>query len=319
MIWDREPLWVKSKLFLERAFEQEPDDPQYGLWCSLGLELLARAALASVSPTLLAEPDRNHQNLLHALGVGPKLSTPKSISVSQVFTHCQNLFAAFTQQDLKASMALINRRNAELHSAEAAFDTYPSKHWLPGFYHACASLVKVLDQNLENLLGPEHARIAAIILRESKEGVLGRVKASIAAHRRVFDEKAPAERQKAITAARSQTAKLVHEQHHKVACPACGSDAMVKGDAFGPEKLDHEDGNIVVRQAVSPTGFTCLACGLSLTGYAELDVADLGGTYTRRTTFSPEDYYGLIDPETADMSEHVTRYLADAAQEYDNE
>jgi hypothetical protein len=45
----------------------------------------------------------------------------------------------------------------------------------------------------------------------------------------------------------------------------------------------------------------------------------LGGTYTRRTTFSPEDYYGLIDPETADMSKYVERYMEDMAPEYDNE
>lgn len=79
MIWERDPLWAKAKLFLERAFEQPADDPQYGLWCSLGLELLARAAVASVSPTLLAEPEQNHQYLLHALGVGPKMGSPVSI------------------------------------------------------------------------------------------------------------------------------------------------------------------------------------------------------------------------------------------------
>ncbi|MEO9870942.1 hypothetical protein [Ekhidna sp.] len=37
---------------------------------ALGLELLARSAVAKVSPTLLAEPDKEHQNLLHALNLG---------------------------------------------------------------------------------------------------------------------------------------------------------------------------------------------------------------------------------------------------------
>jgi hypothetical protein len=70
MSWERDPLWAKSRLFFERAFEQPPEDPLFGLWCSLGLELLARAALASVSPTLLAEPDKEHRFLLHALNRG---------------------------------------------------------------------------------------------------------------------------------------------------------------------------------------------------------------------------------------------------------
>lgn len=319
MIWERTPLWAKAKLFFERAFEQPADDPQYGLWCSLGLELLARAAVASVSPSLLAEPDPNHQYLLHALGVGPKMSSPVSIGASKVFALCQNLFTGFTKEDFVSSMALINRRNAELHSAEAAFDNYPSKLWLPSFYHSCSSLVTALDETLDTLFGTEQARIATEILQQSKEGVEGRVKASIAAYRKVFEAKLEPDRRAASEAAAVQTRKLVTERHHKVSCPSCGSDATVEGDAFGPERLAHEDSNIVVRQSVSPRVFSCMACGLKLTGYVELDAADLGGTYTRRTTFSPEDYYGLIDPETADMSKYIERYIQDMAPEYDNE
>ncbi|HWF37567.1 MAG TPA: hypothetical protein VG322_03550 [Candidatus Acidoferrales bacterium] len=318
MIWERDPLWAKARLFLERAFEQPADDPRFGLWCSLGLELLARAAVASVSPALLAEPHREHQNLLYALGVGPKLPAPQSISASQVFAQCKGLYADFSEEDRIASMALINRRNSELHSAEAAFENYPSRQWLPGFYRSCASLVKALGETLESLLGRDQARAANEVLQQSKDGVLGRVKASIAAYKRVFDEKEPADRQAAADAARVRVAKLVHERHHKVTCPACGSDATIEGDVFGPERVNHEDQDIVMRQSVTPRVFNCFACGLKLTGYAELDVADLAGIYTRRTTFSPEEYYGLIDPETADMSEYVERYLRDA-QEYDNE
>jgi hypothetical protein len=79
MRWERDPLWAKSRLFLERAFDEPREDPLFGLWCSLGLELLARAALASVSPTLLAEPDNEHRFLLHALNRGSK-KTPLDLS-----------------------------------------------------------------------------------------------------------------------------------------------------------------------------------------------------------------------------------------------
>jgi transcription elongation factor Elf1 len=247
------------------------------------------------------------------------MSSPVSIGASKVFALCQNLFPGFTKEDFVSSMALINRRNAELHSAEAAFDNYPSKQWLPSFYHCCSSLAAALGETLDSLLGAEQARIANDILRQSKEGVEGRVKATIAAHRRVFDARLADDRQAAAESATLQTAKLVTERHHKVSCPACGSDSTVEGDAFGAERLDHENGDIVVRQSVSPRVFSCTACGLKLTGYVELDAADLGGTYTRRTTFSPEDYYGLIDPETADMTEYVEQYMRDMAPEYDNE
>ena len=68
MSWERDPLWAKARLFFGRAFDEPRDDPRFGLWCSLGLELLARAALASISPTLLAAPENTHRYLLHALG-----------------------------------------------------------------------------------------------------------------------------------------------------------------------------------------------------------------------------------------------------------
>ena len=79
MSWERDPLFAKSRLFFGRAFDLPRDDPQFGLWCAFGLELLARAALASVSPTLLAEPDDDHKHLLHSLGRGAERSSGKSI------------------------------------------------------------------------------------------------------------------------------------------------------------------------------------------------------------------------------------------------
>src|ERR1017187_2516028 len=105
MIWERDPLVAKSKLFFERAFEEPAESPLFGLWCSLGLELLARAAVASISPTLLAEPDRDHRHLLHALNRGNDKSAPQSINTNQVFTLCQMLFQQFTKDDFTSSMA----------------------------------------------------------------------------------------------------------------------------------------------------------------------------------------------------------------------
>ena len=50
MSWERDPLWAKARLFFQHAFNTQRDDPTFGLWCSLGLELLARAALAVREP-----------------------------------------------------------------------------------------------------------------------------------------------------------------------------------------------------------------------------------------------------------------------------
>ncbi|HET6384527.1 MAG TPA: hypothetical protein VFJ58_14125 [Armatimonadota bacterium] len=77
----------------------------------------------------------------------------------------------------------------------------------------------------------------------------------------------------------------------------------------------------MVRQSVSPRVFACPACGLQLQGYAELEAAHLGGVYTRSSSFSPEDYYGLIDPGSVDREAIIQGYLEDLAADaaWDNE
>jgi hypothetical protein len=55
-----------------------------------------------------------------------------------------------------------------------------------------------------------------------------------------------------------------------------------------------------------------------------LEAASIGGQYTRRTTYTPSEFYGLIDE--ADLDDYVqngideyVRNEADRYPEYDNE
>jgi len=316
MSWERDPLIAKAKLFFERAFEGDRDEPTFGLWCSLGLELLARAALASISPTLLAEPDRDHKYLLHALNRGSERIPRKSIAAVQVFGLCRTLFPDFTEDDYKAVLALINRRNEELHSGSAAFDEYPSSQWLAGFYRVCRSLSSAMGESLTSLFGEDEASVANETLTENQNEVRQRVQSSIASHRSVFQSKSEEERLTAATDTEKLGLQLATHRHHRIDCPACQCVATVQGRAFGKEHITPHDGEIVVRQAVVPTSFACSACGLKLEGYTQLETAGLGGHYTRRTTYFPDEYYGLIDPDNLDS--YVEEYIANL-QEYDNE
>lgn len=323
MSWERDPLWAKARLYFERAFEESRDDPRFGLWCSLGLELLARAALASVSPTLLAEPDREHKFLLQALNRGSEKEPRKSIGTAQVFSLCRTLFIQFTENDRTAAIALVNRRNDELHSGNSAFEEFRPKHWLASFYRVCRSLTDAMGESLESLFGEDEAKVARQILDETQTEVKQRVQSLIAAHRKVFEGKSADEQKAAAEAAEKEGQQLAHKRHHRVACPACNCVATVQGEPFGREHVTHEEDCIKVRQAVSPRSFACSACGLKLQGYAELEVAQLGGQYTRTTESSPEEYYGLIDPENFDPSEYMDMdaYMEDLRAEaaWDNE
>lgn len=315
MSWEKDPLLAKSRLFFQRAFEQSREDPLFGLWCSLGMELLARAAIASVSPTLLAEPDAGHRFLLQALNRGQENSPRKSIRTAQVFTLCRVLFPDFGEPEQIAALALVNRRNDELHTGSSAFEEYPPKYWLGGFYRVCHALTEALGESLESVFGVEEAKIADRILSENQSEVKKRVFDLIAAHRKVFYQKSEEERTALAAKAKSESDNLAAKRHHRTICPACKSVATIQGETFGSERVTHEEDAIIVLQAVSPSSFLCGACGLKLDGYSQLEAAELGGQYTRTTEYTPEDYYGLVNPENFDPSEYMEDYLADLAAE----
>lgn len=297
MAWDRDSLWAKACVYIERAFNESKGDPLFGLWAALGLELLARSAVSHVSPTLLAEPDREQKQLLHALGRGSERVPKKSLGSAQVLQLCSTLFDQFTDEHQKASMAIINRRNEELHTGSSAFDEYPSSQWFSGFCRSCKALCECQGKDLAELFGDEEAENAKQLLAQERSKVEDTVKSSIAAHKRVFDAKPPEDQASAKTAAAKLATRLSWEGHHRADCPACSSAASVSGVLYGKEQVSHDDGEIVVRQPVSPRNFECSACGLKLSGYAQLEVAGMGGRHTRTSRYTPEDYFGLVDPD----------------------
>lgn len=315
MSWEKDPLISKAKLFFERAFDSDRDESTFGLWCSLGLELLIRAAVASISPTLLALPEKSQTNLLYALNL-KETSDPRSISVSKATELCLLLLPDFTESDRTNCTALINRRNEELHSGAAAFDEYKPSAWLVGFYQACTSLSNALGESLDDLFGVDEAQTASDILATNHADVIKKVKSRIIAHKKVFEEKSSEEQAKLMEDAENEGLDLSTQRHHRVQCPACESCGTVQGQPFGKERIKTKEDEITVRQAISPTSFNCPACGLKFSGYAELKEATLSEHYTRTTIYSPEDYYGLIHPDNVDS------YLEDLAADYygyDNE
>lgn len=56
---DPDALWLKARLFINHAMDAgEPRSyDERALWASLALELLGKAALARVSPLLIAQPN----------------------------------------------------------------------------------------------------------------------------------------------------------------------------------------------------------------------------------------------------------------------
>ena len=224
MVWDEHALWQKAKLFADRAFEADRDGSDFALWATLALELLARATLAHIHPALLADPQKA-ENLLYTFGFGA-LSAPKSVPAKTVFSRCKVIVPLFTDRQEQLCMSLVERRNAELHSGELAFEQFGTAAWLADYFATCRILLDFQDRTLEELLGPDEAAAANEMIEDVAATVRAAVNARVTAARAVF-QALPKDEQAARLQRRPEPTDVTSTTQ---TCPACGGHALVLGE-----------------------------------------------------------------------------------------
>src|SRR5260370_25428076 len=117
--WSQEGLWAKAKLYVQRALAESRLEPMFPFWSFLSLELLARAALSYVHPTLLAVPEGDH--LLHALGISVS-RTLRSVPAKTVFLRCNKVVTGFTQEEFDTCIEFLKIRTTQLHTGTPALN-----------------------------------------------------------------------------------------------------------------------------------------------------------------------------------------------------
>ena len=294
-VWASEDLFAKAQRYAEDMLSQPRDEWKFGLWASLMLEHLARAALAHVSPTLLADPKDWH-NLYRALGHTPTAARylPKSVDVSTVLGRLREVVPGFDDKLEGVASLHISRRNDELHSGNCPYDALKNSIWLPGFYEVCDLFAKFIGESLDTLLGPDEARVAANLISASQDQSAKAVLSRIKAHNAVWVGKAQQEKDLLSNQA---TTWAMRQNGHRVKCPACGCQSLLDGAPTAPAAVYMEDGEIIETQFFLPSKFECIACGLKISGLAELRAADLDEPYKATTTYTAAEYYAdQLDP-----------------------
>lgn len=292
MSWDKDSLWAKAKIYVDRALNESRDSEMFPFWISLSLELLARSAISSVSPILLAESSKDDAtNILYALKRPTGKGKPKSIAISSVFKLCRSLVPKFTDEELKICNALAEMRNQELHTGGLAFNNLPAASWLTHFYRAASALSEIQSRTLEDFLGTEEFQAALQMMSADTAAVKAKVQKALNVHKVAFNAKKKSERLKLSAESSREAETMAHNHGHRVICPACGSKSFVSGESFSLKSPKLEGGLVVVRETMLPRALNCTACGLSLTTHAELVEAGLGSQYTRTSRFSPLSYY----------------------------
>lgn len=290
MVWDQHELWQKAKLFADRAFQADRDGSDFPLWAILALELLARAALAHVHPALLADPQKGG-NLLYAFGFGT-VSAPKSVPARTVFSRCKDVIPLFADRQEKQCLALVERRNAELHSGELAFEQYGTASWLADYFATCEILADFQGRTLQELFGPDEAPAAREMIDDVAMTARDTVSSKIATAKATFEALPDDERAARLRRQAPETSGVAYKVRP---CPACGGHALVLGKVVRAEEPKTEDGTLFRIVHILPTALVCEACGLMLEDHGELHAADLGGQGTVKETLDPMEHFSFYE------------------------
>ncbi|EOU9509294.1 TPA: hypothetical protein ACKPFZ_004648 [Pseudomonas aeruginosa] len=293
-IWDPEALYLKAQRYVQHMSELDSDEWEYALWSGFSLEFLARAALANVSPALLAETDKNWASLYHALGFNPteERFSPKSIAISEVFKRLMAILPNFTKEHEAFGILHTGRRNSELHTGEPAFDGIKGSVWQPRFYQTCEILLSSVGMTLDEFFGKDEANVAMQLISAAADDSAKAVKGEVDAHRKVWEAKSEKERTTLLAQA---SLRATRQAGHRVDCPACASPALIFGEPVSAPVQSLRDGEITEKQEYLPNLFECIACSLKISGLSRLTVVGLGDRYKKTQIYDAAEYYAPQD------------------------
>ena len=287
--WSPEALFRKAQLYVEQMEKHTTNDWQFGLWSALSLEMLVRAALAHISPVLLAD-NKNWRNLAHALGKG-RTSTdffPRSLPTKDVLSRLKELIPNVSEEIVGFCIQHAERRNAELHSGELAFENISISMWLPNFYKSCDVFLDSMDRKLEDFVSD--AVQAREIIEDFEKQAASAVEQDILMHKKAWKNKSVKDQKRATLQSMNWATR---HSGHRVECPACESQALLQGSPRGAVDAEIDGDMIVQRQAMVPSSFECIACGLRISGILKLTASGFGTEFSVKRAFTAAEYFQL--------------------------
>ena len=296
--WDERALWQKARLFLNHAMDaDEPRDfDERALWASLALELLAKGALARISPLLIATPNEEGTNLLAASGLVQGSGSFNSVAATTLFTRCARAFRPFDESEAKK---IARARNEYLHGGSAVFSPIPEEAWWPSFWAQAAILVHAQDKTLEELVGLD--RLAAVdnYLAKNKRNLQQRAEVLILRARQRLQQYRSGDLPSKFLAEWQHpsdlSASLMYSTYTD--CPVCGEAGKLEGDTIGSSEMRYggsgpDDWDTWVELTIYADYFSCATCRIVLDGTDLLDAAGLDTVFVEIGDPPDEPDYG---------------------------
>lgn len=295
--WTPEQFYAKAKLYIDRGLTE--GSTLRAWWLHFAVEPLLRAVVAKRHPILLAGRD-SLNGMLVALGEDPLADgAVTSRMTSELVTRVIPKVLGVTQwpktMETRAEL-LIERRNAECHSPDAAFEGLAEGSWLPDFLRVAAVCCDYLGTPLEDLIGEALAQQARDIAAEDDEKVRRLVERLIA--------EAKARPLTGATSAFAGTEFVVKTDGTAiklVPCPACRNEAELGGRPFAKGPIRVQDGSLEQRVTIAAGSFECPSCELRLVGGPQIVAAEL------EATFETTEYIDAWQELGLDVTEELER------------
>jgi len=283
--YDYRGLWLKAKVFLNHAMDsdQELARLERAFWASAALELLAKSALARISPLLIAIPSEDGANLLIAGGAMVGDARFKSISAATVFGRCHKAFKPFNEREANR---IAQNRNEYLHGCAPGFLEIPAEAWWAKYWAQAAILVEHIDSDLEDLVGPDRVEAVERYLALNARNIEERVESLLEhAQQRVSlreSSNPPAWIIREFERVADLTIAVGYETEE--ICPVCHQVGSLEGSEVSEynikfEQVGEDDFDEWVDLTVYAEHFSCKNCRLVLGDYELIDSAGLPTTF----------------------------------------
>lgn len=293
--YDHQALWAKAKVFLNRAMDTAPSRSfdEQALWASAALELLGKAALARVSPLLIAEPTEDGVNVLIATGLIEGTAKFTSVRAATVFKRCARAFRPF---DAGTAQKIADSRNEYLHGSGVGFAVLTLELWWPSFWAQAAILVTAQDREIEDLVGLDRVSTVDAYLEQNSKNVEECTGALInRAKQRLNQYRAGTLPAKVQQEWEAFELSAMLRYRAPATCPACGSAGRVEAEDADDYEVEYEydeDGgpaSMWATATVTPDYFSCSTCRLVLDRYELVHQAGLAEPFTAIDDDPPQE------------------------------
>lgn len=292
--FDAEGLWLKSRLFINRALDpQQRDFEERAFWACASLELLGKSAMARVSPLLVANPSDDGKSLLVASGM-QDTADATSVQAKAVWARCAAMFKPFNQSEAKK---LSVGRNEYIHSATIGFDAIPEYAWWPSFWAQAVILLQHVERSVGDYVGSVQAIVVEGHLATQRNNLARQLEARLENARSTLARHTGGTLTARMAAQWDAFTVPVAIHSTLTTCPACGAESAILGgdekNAATMETFEDDERGVIeafVTLEVNTDFLACSVCHLVITEYELLAEADVETAFDAEGDFDDLDY-----------------------------